>query len=569
MLKRLLPTIFMLFGILAPMAHASTYQVGDIAIIEDEGNYINSAVAMPNVFLLRATCAFYQVHADAFDAVFVFNSNQLDMISNTQQGWPVNSPSQGIGRGFADQSETFCSFNHRLRQAVKMGSIDTLPDNTDAPYTGILFYPLTGIELMAHEFGHQWLAAMDYDLGDGVGKRCDLRGYEPSSSGSDGTQTGNEDCAGYNSNDFNQHWSYYFNSGSLMYGSFIEELGGGQFRIYNGDYKYGHFDQYAMGLRLPKDVEPSFLIKKDDISGSASLPIYFDREATHEGEKQVITIDDVIRAMGPRDPALETCHWKAAFIIIHPPGFPPTQQQIDKVERYRQRWEEFYSWATDGRGSMDTSLDGCGTGTASCVGEVSEQCGAEDCSEGETRCNGNVTVAVCHDGAFQDVETCTNGDICQQGMCIATSDGDQNMTDGDTTDGDMAEDGDVIVDGDKPDGDWAAGDTDSDAIPITDGDQSIDGDIIIDGDSNSGQICTPGEHICDGEIYKKCSALGIAWLTEMDCVANNSTCDEEEGCIRGSSSGCNQPLSSPMATLLLLLLSMAAFGRSINKRKRG
>lgn len=336
--------------------------VGEIALIADTTGDIQRGIATPNVYLERAACAFFQSHPDRFDAIFVFTSIPLNVLTRTQQGFPVKRAALGIGRdnGF-DFSARFCTT--RLRQAVKMSDIDAFDADPDGRYTGILLFPLTGIQLMGHEFGHQWMASIKFQRTDGI-DHCAVRGYEPTSEPMPGG------CDGYPETDFNQHWSYYFNSGSLMYGSQIQDLGGGQFRLTNPSPKYAEIDQYLMGLRDPSEVSPMFLVDVGDLAGagSASLPLNASGSDTVSGTRVDFTIDDVIRANGPRVPARETCHWKAAFLLVYDPQTPPTAAQIAKVDTYRRRWEVFYADATDRRGSFDTTLSGSGTGTAECQG---------------------------------------------------------------------------------------------------------------------------------------------------------------------------------------------------------
>ncbi|MCC7382797.1 MAG: hypothetical protein IT384_13255 [Deltaproteobacteria bacterium] len=341
---------------------ARAQDVGEIALIADTTGDIQRGIATPNVYLERAACAFFQSHPDRFDAIFVFTSIPLNLLTRTQQGFPVKRAALGIGRdnGF-DFSARFCTT--RLRQAVKMSDIDVFDADPDGRYTGILLFPLTGIQLMGHEFGHQWMASIKFQRTDGI-DHCAVRGYEPTGDPMPGS------CDGYPETDFNQHWSYYFNSGSLMYGSQIQDLGGGQFRLTNPSPKFGELDQYLMGLRDPSEVSPMFLVDVGDLAGagSASLPLNASGSDTVSGARVDFTIDDVIRANGPRVPARETCHWKAAFLLVYDPQAPPTAAQIAKVDTYRRRWEVFYADATDRRGSFDTTLSGSGTGTAECQG---------------------------------------------------------------------------------------------------------------------------------------------------------------------------------------------------------
>jgi MYXO-CTERM domain-containing protein len=335
--------------------------VGEIALIPDNDQIIDSA-GSPTRYLQRASCAFFATHADQYDAIFVFTSAQLNFLTRVQQGWPVKNAAQGIGRDGWPTIGNYCS--QRLRQAVKMGDIDSFAEDPDAEYDGVAFFSLSGIELMAHEFGHQWMASIRFDLGDGV-HHCLARGHEDNSGGDSGGTTGME-CDGYPLSSFNQHWSYFFNTGSVMYGNTIRDLGSGMFEVSNPAAKYSELDQYLMGLRDPSEVSPMFLVDTGDILGSASFPIARGQTEIISGTRLDFTVQDIIRVEGPRIPARDACHWKGAFMIVHPVGAPPTAAQIALVDRYRQRWESFYSDATDQRGSFDTTLAGGGQGTSTC-----------------------------------------------------------------------------------------------------------------------------------------------------------------------------------------------------------
>lgn len=342
---------------------AYAQDVGEIAVVEDSDGSIHGSIALPTSYLPRTACRFFETHGDNYDAIFVYTSAQLNTLTRVQQGFPVKGAAMGIGRESSfDLSRNFCTT--RLRHAVKMGDVGAFDDDPDARYTGIPFFALSGVQLMAHEFGHQWLASVR--IRQGPTTRCAIRGFEPSGEPMAGM------CDGYEEGAFNQHWSYYLNSGSVMYGSTITDLGGGQFEVTLGDPKYSPLDQYLMGLRDPADVSPMFYVDTGDVAGagSASLPIQPGRTDTINGTRVDFTVQDVIAAEGPRVPARDICHWKTAFVLIHPAGQPPTPQQIARVDRHRRRFEEFYAYATDRRGSMDTTLSGSGTGTAECPGSA-------------------------------------------------------------------------------------------------------------------------------------------------------------------------------------------------------
>jgi hypothetical protein len=244
---------------------------------------------------------------------------------------------------------------------VQMGELAKLPDSPDDLVVGLSNIPYTGIEVLGHEIGHQWLAFASFDKGDGV-KHCMLRSFAGA-----GT-TGDTSCDGHSPSDYMSHWSFYFNSGSLMFGNTIEDLGGGTFLASNKGPKYSPLDQYLMGLRDKADVPPMFVVDKGDpaMIDSATPPLAPGVTQQITGTRLDFTVDDVIRAMGPRVPATEGCHWKAAFALVYAEGVPPTAAQIAKVDGYRVRLETFYAWATDGHGSFDTTLAGTGQGTTGC-----------------------------------------------------------------------------------------------------------------------------------------------------------------------------------------------------------
>ena len=347
--------------------------VGEIAVIEDVGNAISSSF-LPQGYVTRASCAFYDTHQDQYDLLVFFTTTTPNLMNATPAGWPVKSPAKGIGLdGWPNQSAAYCS--KRLRQAINMSALATVPDDPDASNT-TLPIPYTGIEILGHELGLQWLAYVAFDKGDGE-RRCLLRAFG-SANGADTS------CDGHAASDFGPHWSYYLNSGSLMYGNTIEDLGGGKFRLSNKGPRYSPLDQYLMGLRAKRDVPPMFLVEgaSPDLADSSLPPLAPGKSVEITGTRLDFTVDDVIRAEGARVPASEGCHWKAAFALIHATGKPPTAAQIAKVDVYRRRLEAFYAWATEGRGSVDTTLAGSGSGTAGCPSSSIQPDGAAGLSDG-------------------------------------------------------------------------------------------------------------------------------------------------------------------------------------------
>lgn len=334
----------------------------DILLIEDVGGAINAAAGvLPDPYLQKAACAVYQKHPDAYDVLFVFTTVPQGMLSNTPAAATVWQNQKGIGKPVVNVRGLYCS--KRLKIAVRMSDLALLPADPDGPYFMAFNEPfMSGVQVMAHEFGHYWMAYVAYDNGDGTGKHCRLRAF----TGNPETPAG--DCDGYPPSAFALHWSAFFDSNSVMYGNQIVDLGGGWFEVGNdGNLKYGPLDQYLMGLRAPEEVGPLFLLDTGPITTeSAACPENIGTSKKVQADRIDLTVDDVIRAEGPRVPATDPCHWKGAMVLVYATGGPPNDKAISKIVAYANRFEAFYAWATDGRGSMDLTRDGRGLGTPGC-----------------------------------------------------------------------------------------------------------------------------------------------------------------------------------------------------------
>jgi hypothetical protein len=107
------------------------------------------------------------------------------------------------------------------------------------------------------------------------------------------------------------HWSYFFNSGgSPMEGNAWLESTPGTFTTQRPSFRFSDLDLYLMGLIPPDQVRPSFLIAEPTMVPSRitrdSPPEYYNRQVTLRGRRVTITIDDIVRANGPRNPAWPT-----------------------------------------------------------------------------------------------------------------------------------------------------------------------------------------------------------------------------------------------------------------------
>jgi hypothetical protein len=356
-------------------ALAANYPSGQVMVVEDSTGAQHDPEQLPPLGLMGTSlCQFaakgvYSQFADQFDGVVMFTTHPMNTpelgIQNTMLGNIVRQTTQGISESAfvsisGDPAVAYGSPS-KLGQCVYMGSLPQLPLNPDDQATTLFggFIPIgmgvTGAELMGHEYGHHWLLWATYDKNDGKGKRYLLRG-DTSASPQDPAQP-------------NGHYNHYSDARSVMYGSFITKTGPGAYKLEGGVRKYNHFDQYFMGLRAANEVAPLMIVDDGSMNprGAAIQPYWRTGGGmTMTGNDFTVEIADVIRAIGPRVPSAATAPkcLRVAFVLVAHQGHVATPAEIAKVDAYRKRFQSWWTFATDGRGFMDTSL----TGPAGCQG---------------------------------------------------------------------------------------------------------------------------------------------------------------------------------------------------------
>ena len=294
---------------------------------------------------------FYLGHPDIYDFLFVYTAFTPSL--NMQQGIPIQYTVKGIARegmtGYGNPAQWGSA--GKLLGAARMCNIDQYPNDPDAAISDGLLSPYQGmstIELQAHEWSHYWLATMDFKQEGMSENHTGLRGWE------DGA---------------NNHWSGNFMSGpSVMYGGDLFDNEDGTFTYtFSNPKKYGKLDLYTMGLIPPEEVgEMFFLCDNEDIEqcreGDASIPVSKKTSTKIKSGlyKHTVTIDDVVRAMGERIPSSENAqkHFNIAFILANKVDFTPFPEQLQKLENIRVRFQEWFTWATGGRATVCTELDG-------------------------------------------------------------------------------------------------------------------------------------------------------------------------------------------------------------------
>ena len=113
-----------------------------------------------------------------------------------------------------------------------------------------------------------------------------------------------------------------------MGGSTWKENGDGTYTQLDRDYYspakgWSWLALYLMGLAKPDEVPPFFILRNLQRTGqsdAAGHPIF-------KGDKTIITIQDVIAAMGPRVPDVDHAQKKfnTAIVVMTMPGKQPTK----------------------------------------------------------------------------------------------------------------------------------------------------------------------------------------------------------------------------------------------------
>ena len=230
-----------------------------------------------------------------------------------------------------------------------------------------------GLWLFAHEFAHSWLARYEYDKSGqreplyAAGCHCHWRRdlHAPAPFPWRAEEIGPK---------------------SIMGGHFWQDLGQGRFTPH-GDSLGGGFswlDLYGMGLADAEEVPDMFILRNLQFVDDPSL-------GTYTGEKEIVTIDQIIAAEGPRVPG--TAHsqkvFNAGFVYLLEPSQTPSGDMLDLHARYRDRVVEHWSHITGGRSKITTVIPAtAGNQPPRAVGTIPFQTLTEEGTELETNLAG-------------------------------------------------------------------------------------------------------------------------------------------------------------------------------------
>ena len=317
----------------------------DLPVEGTTGAIAEVFVDLPTVNLQNVAREFYRTHNDDFDSLVLFTNfeSNLDLVGVL--AFAINVQNDVLGIGNPNRSEIFPQFDHtaaygsqgNLKSFLTMKNLKVWEDdpleNTFGPATSTL-------SVLAHEFGHTWVAFIDPPV------------------------LLTRDRA---------HWNFFLHtSGSVMGGNDIQDNGDGSFVTLAPKDIYSPLDLYLMGLLKPEDVPPTFLVTdphdldipppydQQIISADQLQSRYSLGDVSFRGDKQEIRIEDIIAINGQRIPAAGSSQkdFRTAFILLAMGEEGPTPDEIDKVEVVRLYWPPFFHRAADNLATVTSTLDG-------------------------------------------------------------------------------------------------------------------------------------------------------------------------------------------------------------------
>jgi hypothetical protein len=283
-------------------------------------------------------CSVISALGDKFDFIASYSDFRVD---NPEGGTPSTGPRGGNVTGIGTRTnglEDYCSKGELQWMYVEPVSTSAVQFDERSPDGSMKDYDYA-MSQIGHELGHRWAANANAVVnGDTIplgpvhwAAGVDLPAAFP--------------------------YSRPYEA-DAMGGSTWKDNGDGTWTQLDRDYYspakgYSWLGLYLMGLARPDEVKPFFILRnlkrtgKQDANGH---PIW-------TGDKTVVTIQDVIAAMGPREPDFDHSQKKfnTAIVVMTMPGEQPTQKLIDGASAIARHWIAFWTKTTGGRSVMTVS----------------------------------------------------------------------------------------------------------------------------------------------------------------------------------------------------------------------
>jgi hypothetical protein len=309
--------------------------VGSVAVLEGDDTTVTrvgTGYGINYGNLAAASRRFIAAFGDDYDqiAVFLGFADRLQQQSLAYQQ-PVRNDAKGIGLDLFDATESFGS-KGRMQTVLNMKRISVYGrEAADDPDNGLY-------AVWAQEAAHRWLVYLNYKR-EGDDKPSDaLRGRQKA------------------------HWARTVQTdASILDGIAWKDNGDGTFTPGERGKRYSALDQYAMGLRQASEVPPFYFLEDlKDQDGREVMMSALQRGGRYTAKRVDLTINDIIRAMGKREPATDAAaaDLRMGVLLLAPPGVAPGDfaGEAFRIDATRRLWIEFYNAAGGGRGRVCTEL---------------------------------------------------------------------------------------------------------------------------------------------------------------------------------------------------------------------
>ncbi len=272
---------------------------------------------------------YYQHYPDDVQQIALFYDFPLQLLGGGAVAYHFTTKNDVKGIGYK---------NFRTREIFdnsdSLGSDGVLEGFANMGYVlkygklGDLRGTLSNLGVFIHEIGHQWLTRIFFREGRSVNPDLQENGG---------------------------HWSFVTDTdASFMQGNDIRDNGDGTFLTLPTPETFNDMDLYIMGFLPPGQVSDLFYVRGSS-QPSRQLPEW---DVSFRGERVDVSIDDVIREEGAREPSSDDSPktTRIAMVLLVQEGQTPDRRAIDKVQEFVDKSRKEWSDQTGGVGSFDFSV---------------------------------------------------------------------------------------------------------------------------------------------------------------------------------------------------------------------
>ncbi|MHB8771508.1 MAG: hypothetical protein ACYC7J_10955 [Syntrophales bacterium] len=301
---------------------------GAIARVQTECQIANREL------LIQVAKQFYTTHPDRYDMLVLWSAPELTPGHSFY--FPVKNDVPGIGyrHGGAEFFDDSADFGSRNLQGIVWMGPNWSAHSADGSD------PRSVLGILAQETGHRWGATLHHRDPDLASASSALLADS-------------------------YHWNTYLHTGaSPLGGNDWKPLGDSLYQAIPVDYvKFCQLDLYAMGLLPAERVRPVQLLVNTRLPGDGAGPGVsksMDRVSapfTVRAEVKEILIEQIIAAEGRREPdvGFNASTIRQAWIYVYRERNFLSETDLDRLNKLRNRWDDFFSQATDGLSTMRTS----------------------------------------------------------------------------------------------------------------------------------------------------------------------------------------------------------------------